>query len=262
MNNGGKSQFGDEVQSRLPNVDSLEVEALKQEIMELKACLDAEHVKASNEARLAAEAKSLAVQEAENAKAEAKAEDEQLKLRYEHAKLANTHADGMIQSAERKGSFLLTLNSALFLFFANDLPSKLKTIYGLAANHQLGLMAFGAVIVALLIAFGLLVASYWALYSLFTPRIKENEFLSSWGSSYRPKELIFFDAICRLSKDEYHRRYDTLTLKECWDDLSFQAYKQAQIASIKYACFHRAKSTSVWAWSIAMVAALVTRFFV
>lgn len=250
MNNGtDSSHVEDELRARLPEAERQTVEMLKRDLEALKARLDVEQEK-TDEARAK-----------EEAKAAAKAEEDQLKVRYEHAKLANTHADAMIQSAERKGTFLLTLNSALFLFVANDLPGKLKTVYSLIASNQIGVMAFGVAVVGLLIAFGCLIASYWALYSLFTPRIKENEFFSAWSSSYRPKELIFFDAICRLSKDEYHRRYETLTLKECWDDLSFQSYKQAQIASIKYACFHRARKASVWAWSIIMVAALVTRFF-
>lgn len=249
-----------DVKARVPqqSTDPANVDFLKQEIEAIKARLDAQDQVQEAERTGLAEAEA---EKAAEAAIVAKATEGQLKLRYEHAKLANSHADSMIQSAERKGTFLLTLNSALFLFFANDLPGKFKTMYGIVVDHQIGVMVFGVAIVALLIAFGMLVASYWALYSLFTPRIKEGEFFSSWNSSYRPKELIFFDAICRLSKDEYHRRYETLTLLECWEDLAFQAYKQAQIASIKYSCFHKAKKASVWAWGIAMVAALVTRFF-
>lgn len=185
-------------------------------------------------------------------------DEAQLKVWYEHAKLANTHADGAIQSAERKGTFLLTLNSALFLLYASDLAPKVKDIVTkYETSNQFAvhsLMEVGAVGLAAL------VFSFIALYWVFKARIEPKDFMKD-SVTNPPEEVIFFGEVARLTKDQYFARFEAINQKKACECLTYQCYKQARIANLKFCWFTRARRSSAVAWAIAVVIAVVTRVF-
>lgn len=183
-------------------------------------------------------------------------EENQLKLRYEHAKQANLHADGQIQAADRKGAFLVPVNAALFLLFSSDLAQKVRgSSFLLERPCLLGMTAF-----VLLLGLGFLVASYVCVYMLVKARLEQAEYTEGWPEGYAPEELIYFGAVAETPKKEYVNRYERLTTHGAWMDLSYQVYKQAKIAAKKYYWFSKARFTSALAGIVGVILTIFIRF--
>lgn len=241
-------------------------ERLKQETAHALIAIEAERNRLAQEtiqgesARMEAErqlAEASASKDAEMAE-DRKKQEEQMKLRIDHAKFSNTHAENQIQAAERKATFLVGVITVLIAIIANDAMPKLKATFlgsggGLIPALNVGNLAStvnGILIFLVGASFLALVASYIFLLLVFVARTDEASLLKNWKSDHRPSQLIFFAVVQGLSKDAYYSRYEALTSEKVWEDVAFQAYKQARIATIKYQWFG-------WSWKAAFGSAVI-----
>jgi hypothetical protein len=183
---------------------------------------------------------------------------ERRKLQYDHAKVANAHADGMIQSAERKGTFVLTIVSAVFLFLANDLLPRVSNVLNFAEKPIPWF--FSALFVMLCCIFVLI--SFNSLFLVFVPRTEEYQFMNDeWEVHQKPEELVFFGEVAKLDGGAYLDRYARLDYKMACSDLGYQVYKQAKIAGIKFGHFSDAWGPARYSVLLCGISILITRIF-